>query len=79
MALALAFFTKKYNFQILMERKLYLKPTVKVVALLQESPILAESQSVVDISRAHNCVKDPGAIQYSQKKQSHPIWGNMEP
>lgn len=62
-----------------MVRKLYLKPATTVVALQQECPILAGAASIVDIQTPHNCVKDAGEDQYSQKKQSHPIWGNMEP
>lgn len=66
-----------------MVRKLYLKPATTVVALQQECPILARAASgaasIVDIQTPHNCVKDAGEDQYSQKKQSHPIWGNMEP
>lgn len=53
------------------------------MALQQECPILAGAASgaasIVDIQTPHNCVKDAGEDQYSQKKQSHPIWGNMEP
>lgn len=63
-----------------MGRKLYLKPATTVVALQQECPILAGAKSAVeDVYTLHNCVKDADEAQYSQKKQSHPIWGNMEP
>lgn len=62
-----------------MVRKLYLKPATTVVALQQECPILAGAASDVDIYTPHNRVKDADEAQYSQKKQSHPIWGNMEP
>ena len=62
-----------------MGSKLYLKPATTVVALQQECPILAGAASDVDIYTPHNRVKDADAAQYSQKKQSHPIWGNMEP
>lgn len=49
------------------------------MALQQECPILAGAASAVDVYTPHNCVKDADEAQYSQKKQSHPIWGNMEP
>lgn len=62
-----------------MGSKLYLKPATTVVALQQECPFLAGAASDVDIYTPHNRVKDADEAQYSQKKQSHPIWGNMEP
>lgn len=62
-----------------MGSKLYLKPATTVVALQQECSILAGAASDVDIYTPHNRVKDADEAQYSQKKQSHPIWGNMEP